>query len=478
MRANTVLEKRIDKICCNLPKLTEEHKKWIIGLFDKHVFATKKFYTCFECGHRWDNKSGFDNHNWKHIVSFDNICPGCGEKLKPWKVNKHKTWDGKTETHNRRVASYNVYATLCEHHHGLQVIRYFYATRDTKVLEKARYSFTEVIQHWIEPETGKRKIFTAGNNSWGYYGLPQWNYKALELRKDLSKYYPHNKLYPKKKVLPIFRKYGFKRGFNGFIPSTVLSIIVSDRLAETLWKIKQYDLLDYYIGNKTKFKEHWPSIKIVLRNKYNIKSVSCYFDYLGQLENFGKDLRSPHYLCPKNFDKAHQKYIDKARRIREKIDLEKRIAKMKEDEEKYAKKIKKYKDFTCKEDNIVISVVKSVKQLQEESDILRHCAYSSGYYNGWKDNILLTAYVDGAPMETIEIHADFTISQARGFQNKESDHHKKIVKLMNENLKLLKQYATGIIKKKKRSKHGSSQQDVLCIQTGQAVDQALFNVAV
>lgn len=50
-------------------------------------------------------------------------------------------------------------------------------------------------------------------------------------------------------------------------------------------------------------------------------------------------------------------------------------------------------------------------------------------------SMYLTAKIDGKRIETIEVRlSDYTLVQSRGLQNKSTKYHKRIVKLMEDNM--------------------------------------------
>lgn len=77
--------------------------------------------------------------------------------------------------------------------------------------------------------------------------------------------------------------------------------------------------------------------------------------------------------------------------------------------------------------------------MAEEGKALHHCVYTNEYYKK-KDSLILSAKnSEGARMETIEVSLkSFRVVQSRGLQNENSSWHKEILKLVENNINLIK----------------------------------------
>src|SRR5690606_14953340 len=115
-----------------------------------------------------------------------------------------------------------------------------------------------------------------------------------------------------------------------------------------------------------------------------------YFDQLMYLENDGKDLLNARYVCPKDLNKEHAKYIKKERLKRERERKEELMRQMEADNIEYKKNKEKYFGFFVTNDTIDIKVLQSIEEFYEEGTALHHCVYSRGYYED-KDTLILSA---------------------------------------------------------------------------------------
>ncbi len=103
----------------------------------------------------------------------------------------------------------------------------------------------------------------------------------------------------------------------------------------------------------------------------------------------------------------------------------------------YQEQKKKFFGLEFSDDQITIKVLESVKDFLHEGDLLKHCLFANGYYRK-QDSLILSARLDGVPIETIEVSlSEMKIIQSRGKGNQASEYNKRIKKLLNSNLNLI-----------------------------------------
>jgi hypothetical protein len=82
--------------------------------------------------------------------------------------------------------------------------------------------------------------------------------------------------------------------------------------------------------------------------------------------------------------------------------------------------------------------LQSIDEFKEEGDELKHCVYTNEYYLK-EQSLILSAKVDGKRVETIELKLpELKIEQSRGINNKSTEHHDQIIKLVEKNLKQIR----------------------------------------
>ena len=211
----------------------------------------------------------------------------------------------KIEQSRKRTDKQSMFIAKAEICEEFQVIRSFELIAYYQAEANPRYFIREILQHWIKDD-GNREVVARANNT-GYCG---WC-GDLEIRNKVvgSYYYScSNDVYceryhPASVFRPKYIQMGIDCKLRGMSFLTATITIPHFPKAETLLKARRYELIDYFEGHRYKIDMYWPSIKICLRNKYRIKDVSMWFDYLKLLEHYRKDLHNAHYVCPKNLKK-------------------------------------------------------------------------------------------------------------------------------------------------------------------------------
>ena len=301
----------------------------------------------------------------------------------------------------------------------------------------------------MDKDDGNREVVARANNT-GHCG---WC-GDLEIRNKVvgSYYYScSNDVYceryhPASVFRPKYIQMGIDCKLRGMSFLTATNIIPHSPKAETLLKARRYELIDHFEGHRYKIDMYWPSIKICLRNKYRIKDVSMWFDYLKLLEHYRKDLHNAHYVCPKNLKKAHDLYVARKKRDDEKERKAKemqQLLKLKKDAENYIKEKSKFFDLKMSDGKIVVVPLKSLEEFQQEGEIMHHCVFTNKYYKE-KDSLILSARIGKKHIETVEVNLKtFSIVQSRGACNSNTEYHNRIIGLVKKNMNLIRQKLTA-----------------------------------
>ena len=389
-------------------------------------YAIKKRVACMDCGGSFDP----DLVERKRAV-----CPHCKTTLK-------------IEVSRKTTNKQRVNFAIAEVFRGYQVVRNYELYSYHKAGREPRYFFQEILQNWIR-EDGKHEM--VGRNHTSSFCVDSWN-GDMEIRKNYRKYYSYNyykyyvypfKYHPASQIKPEYQKYGITKKLQGLTIPEAIKMLPETPKAETLLKARQFNLLYNWSSLTGSINRYWPSIKICLRNKYQIKDPKMYFDYLDLLQYFGKDLRNAHYVCPKALKREHDKYVAKKRAILERERLEKKRQKSlenEENEEKYKAFIQCFEDLSFGDDDIVIRPLKSVAEFMEEGDTMHHCVFTNDYFNR-RNSLILSAKLHDERMETIEFDLKkMKIVQSQGKFNTITDYHDRIIGLVNKNKKLIGKY--------------------------------------
>ncbi len=414
-----------------LPAITEKQKQWgIVHCFPPVGYVSKNKVWCLECGHIFEKVTS--------VVGDEAICPHCGKKLK-LEMNKSKEY---------KQAFYYTILTTKE---GYQVCRHFIVEKWAfkRPEEQPLYDIYEVVQNWIS-ETGKETIVARSCKP-----LPliydYWDKNTpMSIKRRTVNCYALDKydieaycIYPQKKVLPILKRNGYTGRFHGISASELFKLLIKDHEAESLIKNKQFGLLRYkykkgLLGPEYKL-PYQHSIRIANRNSYIIKDASMWYDYLDLLKDFGKDTHNAYYVCPKKMKKAHDVLFEKKRQVLLQEELVKQKERMKEWEEKYKADKEKYLGICFGNEDIVITVIQSVAEMEEEGRHMRHCVFQAQYFLKKFSLILSAKSRVGKRIETIELDLQsMKVIQSRGACNHNTPYHEEILELVNHNINLFK----------------------------------------
>jgi DNA-directed RNA polymerase subunit RPC12/RpoP len=436
MKPKTALQKQIVELSSQLPKITAEQEKYSSEKsFLKWGVISRGKNNCLECAHIWKE----DKPKAKVI------CPNCNSKLKMYEENKV-------------LFEEREYFSVLDVKENFQVVRMILSVKQMKKGETPKFYHTEVMQHFID-EKGQVTSMAKKRQSMSmsmYYD--QWCYGSeLSLQdksfryRNLFRLNPYS-TYPIKSVLPIMKRNGFKTSFYNIAPQELFTHILTDTTAETLLKTKQKSVLTYYIqAHRSEVTENWNSIKICSKNGFIIKDFGLWKDYISLLKHFGKDTKNPKYICPSDFKQAHDRLVEKKRRIDEnqrraeqKEKLIRDKPKLEKSQKEYLKAKQAFFGLILKQGSITVKVLESVEDFLEEGNTHKHCVFTNKYFDK-KESLILSASIAGKKLETIEISLkNFSIIQSRGIGNKATKHNGKIIDLVNKNLPKIEKLATKI----------------------------------
>lgn len=422
MKPTTKLHHQVWNISQKLNPVSETSK----ALAHKNIFKRKygttshKTICCMECGNSWKNDTLWQNGYRPKEVT----CPSCKTRIEILQPTPYYTTCS--------------YFTKIEAKDNFQIMRIFYVEKRMRKLEKPTYSTNEVIQHFVgtngrvtslaKPTNGMSMYY----DNWRTYGdlsiMPN-NFLTTNRGRTQPDY-----ILPRATILKEVTRNGFNGNYHDFAPQNFFSLILRSQQAETLLKIGQVRFLKHFASRETQIVKYWNSIKICIRNNYEIKDATTWLDYVKLLEEFGKDLSSTKYVCPSDLNKAHDKMVDKKRRLNDLLKAEELKRKLKDQEKAYKKAKKQFFGIQFSNGKITIKVLDSVKEFIDEGKALKHCIYTNQYFKE-KNSLILSARIDNKPIETIELSlTEMKILQARGMQNKATKYNKEIKALITQNL--------------------------------------------
>ena len=421
MKPKNKFQQQVIEASHKLPKITQVQKQWAYQNCIEHIGrrTSKGVITCCECGHSWQGAG--------YLVDTltDYHCPNCSTKLTV-KTTRQRIF--------KQVEYFGI-ITVCE---GFQVLRFFYISSYFKTGQKANYFIREVVQRWIAPN-GKHatvamlRSFSCYQDTW-LFG------SRLEIRKDKQEYdIKPSKIYPLQKLIPELKRSGYKGDFYHISPFDLFYSLLTESKTETLLKAGQTGLLRYFANNSYRnINDYWQSIRICLRNEYNVTNATEYCDYINLLRFFGKDLYNAKYVCPTNLKAEHDRYVEKKREFIRRENAEKAKRKALENEATYKELKAKFFGLMFSDGLILVRVLESVIEIMQEGDTMHHCVFTNNYHLR-PDSLILSATIDGNRIETIEVSlSKLTVIQSRGVCNQNTEYHDRILHLVNQNISLIK----------------------------------------
>lgn len=424
MKPKNKFQREVVAMSHKLPKITECAKKWGEKNLFTHIARVSKSgkVYCLECGEHWEDKSLVPpTALYETLTSDKTFCPYCCASLTVKQTRKQSF---------KQVEYLCVPAT----YNGYQVLRFLHVNAVYKVGKPAYYSHDEVVQTWIAPN-GKYATF-AKLLPYSYWQR-SWSFSSnLELRQSKGVYNINpTAIYTKGKVTAQIRRNGFSGNYHNLTPFDMFFSLVNSNKAETLLKVKQIGLLQYFAYRDMAYiDKYWASIRIAIRNNYIVSDAQIWLDYLDLLVRCGKDPKNAKYVCPIDLKTEHDKYAVRVERQREQEQIEQKRQSAIEDEERFIELKSKFFGIAFADGELQVRVLESVMEHVEEGAKMHHCVFASDYHLKEK-SLILSATIGGERIATIEISLEtFKVVQCRGVQNKVVEEQAQIINLVNQNI--------------------------------------------
>lgn len=422
MKPRTKYEQAVIAQSGHLRPLPTAPRRWAFtNTINHYAFRLPKGRTtCMDCGHSWIMSESAEKCK----------CPNCKAKLEV------------KETYTRKCQQksyFNVITTCGEY----QILRILLLIVEMRKGFKASPAFLEIGQYWIAPN-GKTALVALQRTMGMYldcfaFGSP------MEIRKDSDTYQhiANQYLYPKIKVIPELKRNGFDGNFHDIHPVSYFSMLLSAPQAETLLKEGNIRMLRYMAGNTAEVKHFWASYLIAKRHGYDIPDLSTWYDYLRMLERFGRDTHSPKLIMPSNLFDAHDEYMRKVNRLREKERREADRIKALENEAKFKELKGRFIGLVFTDNEIEIKTLDSVDEYYNEGTTQNICVGTSQYYLK-AESLVFSARIDGKIVATIEIDLKtLKVIQCRAACNKVSEYRERIEKTIANHRKEIRARMTA-----------------------------------
>lgn len=374
----------------------------------------------------------------REVVAISSTLPSITSKQRKWGITHCYT--AKERTYKKAMYRYFVISSRAK---NWQVCRFFQIRKQRQL-----YEVIEPVRLWfnadghMEVEAMNRLCMSGRIDSW-------ITDSEMTLKKVPATYKDYTQMLPISvskvtSALPILKRNGLKGSFHNMQPRDVIEGLIQNNIFETLWKCKQYSLLhalafdwnrDYNNADKM------AAVKIVLRHNYHIKDGRMWVDMVNMLERAHKDFRNPKFVCPADLKEGHDKAMDLCNKYEEKQRKIKERKELLEDQKAvkaYEIARKCFMGMVISDGKVVIQVLPTVKDVEQEGKAMHHCVFTNKYYKRL-DSLLLTAKVNDERVETIEVDLKcYQLVQSRGVCNQNSKYHNEIVNLVNENMDMIR----------------------------------------
>ena len=397
-----------------LRPITKAQKLWAFReCIDHFAYRLPKGKTtCMDCG-----------HSWQMIEPTERCtCPQCGAGLE-------------VITTRARKLKQRQYFTVLTTSGGYQVSRMYLLIAGMEKGYQASSSVMEIGQYWWD-ERGRQSI-VAVQRTMGHYIDSFAYYSPMAIRRDNEAYrfVARCPLCPKVKLSDTLKRNGFDGKCYGIAPTSLIPALLTDSRAETLMKAGRTEHLAYFLSRPRNWDAYWAAYKITLRRGYDITDIALWCDYVDMLRRLGKDTHNAHYVCPEDLQQAHDEVHRKLRARQEREQEEHKRQKAQEDEARFQKLKAPFFGITFTDGTIQIRVLESVQEYIEEGQALHHCVFTNEYHLKEK-SLILSASIDGKSIETIEVSLEtMEVIQCRGLMNQNTEHHERIIELLNQNMK-------------------------------------------
>ena len=397
-----------------LRPITKAQRQWAFRECIEHYAyrLPKGNTTCMDCG-----------HSWQMIEPTEHCtCPQCGAGLE-------------VITTRARKLKQRQYFTVLTTSGGYQVLRMYLLIAGMEKGYQASSSVMEIGQYWWD-ERGRQSI-VAVQRTMGHYIDSFAYYSPMAIRRDNEAYrfVARCPLCPKVKLSDTLKRNGFEGKCYGIAPTSLIPALLTDSRAETLLKAGRNEHLAYFLSRPRNWDAYWPAYKITLRRSYDITDIALWCDYVDMLRRLGKDAHNAHFVCSEDLLQAHDTAQRKLQAQREKEAEAQRRQKAIENEERFQALKAPFFGIAFTDGTIQVRVLESVQEYIEEGQALHHCVFTNEYHLKEK-SLILSASIDGKPIETIEVSLEtMEVLQCRGLMNQNTEYHERIIELVHQNMK-------------------------------------------
>ena len=156
-------------------------------------------------------------------------------------------------------------------------------------------------------------------------------------------------------------------------------------------KSKDLHAVSYFVNRPLELDRCWQSYKVATRHHYRPSDMGLWADTIRLLEQCGKDICNPKYICPQNLRAEHDYWMNRHNQMEQKRRSRKQMQQAKRKEAEFYKEKSRYFGITITDKNLVISVLDTLEAFQAEGNALHHCVFQCEYY-AKADSLILSAH--------------------------------------------------------------------------------------
>ena len=310
------------------------------------------------------------------------------------------------------------------------------------------FFFVEIIREFNDGEN--RLYFAKQRTLGGYYDCFSYS-SNIELRYVYNNYagYAINDLF-KLSCASRSQSRGKRIDCEHINPNELARVIRNNSVAETLYKTN-WGMFTHLLW-QTYNKEVCRAYTLAKRHgfEFNERNTPIWFDMVRAIVYCGYDYHNPFYICPKDLDATHDRFIKMRMRKREEEEIRRKNLKAEQKAKRessyqirYEKARKRFFDMKFEKGSLTISVLRTIEDFKENADYFHNCVYSNEYWNvnSHPQSLIMVACIGGNKTELIEVRLDtYKIQQSFGKYNQFSNYHDKIVDFVKRHMKTIKAY--------------------------------------
>lgn len=389
------------------------------------------------------------------------------------------------------MAYYSTYVHILDAVQGHQVMRHFMVELRARYNRMSDFRYTEVCQHWLCPDGSivvmakSRRDLKLNSDLW-------WFGSKMSIKHgDYGHVFEHcgHDLFGERAQLiyvdgvdnKLFYRFGqYIKNYSDnarYDMSQNQFDIVFGQFGEYLAKTNNLGVLNYLLASEFHIKtieKRLPQIRIATKHRFNtISRFRDWLVYLDWLEEKGKDLHNPHYICnetmyskftadKKAFEERNRRAEElrrqhewEERQIQQIIEREEHYHQLNEKkfsrtedvalwEEEYAKAKRAYLGigFMSDDGTIKFHVLQNVHEFYDEAQAMVHCLFwNNQNYFLQEDSIILSATdaKTGERIATIQLNLNtLNVVQIRAKYDRTPERYNDITTAINNNLSMFK----------------------------------------